>query len=322
MMWASENKWQRAYRRYPAVWYFLFFALGIYLGWEFRFSVQPTATLVAVVALFVLMLFAHRFFSKLFPLIVMPLVVLFGLAHMYAALNFFPPAHIALVKTGTLTKFSGIVVQARYRPDGRDRYLLALRSGEREGRSQPLAGKIQLVRGKSGRRLQLGDLVELIGQPERLPLPANPGMFNYRRFMNLRGVFGGFYYTDQNLKIASRQKGDFWQQRMIWPAGEYLRRQIERYFRGDTRAVLKALLIGQRSELQKSVTEAFKRSGIIHVLAISGLHVGFLLLMFLLLFGLFRLPYPWQVGLALICLFLFVVVVDFKPPVVRAFLMA
>ncbi len=318
----SNGRWITMYRRYPAVWYFLFFALGIYLGWRFLLYFRFPVVLAAVIVFFTLMLLAHFFFRKLFLFIALTSVVLLGLAHMYTALAFFPSNHIATFPLDSVKVCTGTIISAQYRENGKDRYLLELQSVRIGDRTRNAQGVIQLVRSRSGSRLHFGDWVEVMAKPEPFPLPANPGMFNYRQYMNLRGVFGTCYYSDQNLKVLDQNRGSFWQMRVVQPISRYMRSQIETYFTGETRAVLKALLLGQRYDLQKSVVEAFKRSGIVHVLAISGLHVGFLLLLFLMIFSLLRLPYPWQVGLALVCLFLFIAVVDFKPPVVRAFLMA
>ena len=55
-------------------------------------------------------------------------------------------------------------------------------------------------------------------------------------------------------------------------------------FRGDELAVLSALTIGDKEELSESIVETYSVAGASHVLALSGLHIGFIsaLLLFIL----------------------------------------
>ena len=64
-------------------------------------------------------------------------------------------------------------------------------------------------------------------------------------------------------------------------------------FRGDDLAVLSALTIGYKEELSKDIRETYSISGASHVLALSGLHIGFLYL--LLCFCLRWLPERWRI---------------------------
>lgn len=55
----------------------------------------------------------------------------------------------------------------------------------------------------------------------------------------------------------------------------------------DTGALIKALLTGNRSSLSPAVTESFRASGASHILALSGLHLGIVYMIFMKLSGVF-----------------------------------
>ncbi|MDY2617650.1 MAG: DNA internalization-related competence protein ComEC/Rec2 [Oscillospiraceae bacterium] len=58
--------------------------------------------------------------------------------------------------------------------------------------------------------------------------------------------------------------------------GRKLKAQIDRFYGGEEAAVLRGLLTGDKTRLNESLYTCFRRAGIAHLLAVSGLHVGFL----------------------------------------------
>ena len=76
---------------------------------------------------------------------------------------------------------------------------------------------------------------------------------------------------------------------------QYLDREI-RWLSGDAplrEGLLRALLLGERRGLPEPLLEAFRKTGTIHLLAISGLHVGLIALLFAGILGILRLPRRW-----------------------------
>lgn len=93
---------------------------------------------------------------------------------------------------------------------------------------------------------------------------------------------------------------------------------------GDELAVLKALAIGDRSELPRSLRDDYKRSGAMHLLALSGLHVGIIykLLGYMLFFlGGTRWLQRLKSAVIILMLWLFAMVSGMSPSIARAVLM-
>ncbi len=97
-------------------------------------------------------------------------------------------------------------------------------------------------------------------------------------------------------------------------------------------SLYRALLVGDRSGISPRLLTTFKRAGIMHLLAISGLHMGMLgLFSFACLFWLLRrstrlmlLTPVWKIAalLTLVPMALYALVAGLQPPVIRAFIMA
>ncbi|MEP2936012.1 MAG: ComEC/Rec2 family competence protein [Gilvibacter sp.] len=86
-------------------------------------------------------------------------------------------------------------------------------------------------------------------------------------------------------------------------------------------SVLKALLVGYKSDLDPTVKESFANAGVLHLLAVSGLHVGIVLLLVQRLFGFLKRLRNGRYLLAFICLcaiWSFAAITGFSASVVRA----
>lgn len=88
-----------------------------------------------------------------------------------------------------------------------------------------------------------------------------------------------------------------------------------------TASIYKAMLLGNKASLTQDQKDIFRRTGSLHLFAISGLHVGVIAGCIALFFKLTRIPNPWAAILGLIILFLYVEITGAAPSAMRAFLM-
>lgn len=125
--------------------------------------------------------------------------------------------------------------------------------------------------------------------------PRNMGIpdeFDYARYLFLQGVSGTAYvpagnwrFIGNNASPTLAQKAGKMREKVV---SAYRRQQIH----GDELAVLAALTVGEREGLTDTLRETYSVSGASHVLALSGLHIGFLYLLFEFLFS--RLWRRWK----------------------------
>ena len=134
---------------------------------------------------------------------------------------------------------------------------------------------------------------DLIRFRSRLRTPrdfANPGAFGYKRYLMVHGLAATGYVVGK-VKIVEPAASSW---PTSWIVGWRTRvgESIESAIDGDSRAVVKAMALGNRDGISSSLRETFSRSGIAHLLAISGLHVGYAALMIYLLIRLVLIPFP------------------------------
>lgn len=132
--------------------------------------------------------------------------------------------------------------------------------------------------------VQVGDELLFRGTVARPTKAPNPGVFCYRDYLRRLGVFGVSYPVEFEVHPRS-QLG------LLPRLRSFLRRNIERHVREP--GLVLALVLGERDELGAQRREAWRLLGISHLLAISGMHVGYLALGFSFLVE--RLP--WRPGI-------------------------
>lgn len=102
-------------------------------------------------------------------------------------------------------------------------------------------------------------------------MPKNPGDWNKKHYFMSKNI----YYQLKKPQVTVRQPG----KQTTWQTiKEWLRTQSEYLFPETEKGLFLSLLVGDKQGLEQSVTEQFRKLGVSHVLAISGLHVGLLLL--------------------------------------------
>lgn len=90
----------------------------------------------------------------------------------------------------------------------------------------------------------------------------------------------------------------------------------------DNADVAYAMLFGDKSAMSYEVYEAFSFAGVSHMLAVSGLHIGFLVAFMTFVLSLFRVPEKANIAIITVVLLFYCVLCDFTASVVRATVMA
>lgn len=170
-------------------------------------------------------------------------------------------------------------------------------------------------------RLRYGDDLIFRAQVHQPRVPANPGEFDYRRFLQRQGICVLAWIDSRDMvRLGSGRLSPLL--RWIYELRYRLERIIDQTVPAPERELLKAMLLGQRQGITREMQEEFVETGTVHILAISGLHVGLVALAILGILKLFRLPRKLRYGLALALLVIFAFLTGLRPPVVRATLMA
>lgn len=167
--------------------------------------------------------------------------------------------------------------------------------------------------------LQPGNRIVILGDLSLPPNDRNPSEFDYRDYLSNQGISAILNsYSSFDFVIIDYEKDLI--NSAIFNVRNLIANQIKSIYTQQTAGLLKGLLLADRSEISYDVKEGFIKSGVIHVLAVSGLHVGFIILILLFLLGRFNIYV--RIAFTILGLFAFVIITGLPPSVTRASIMA
>lgn len=170
----------------------------------------------------------------------------------------------------------------------------------------------------SGQKLSVGDEAELQIRVYEFPEQQNPHQFDYGAWLHSNGISA--HGELQTVITIDKNSGI-----NFGIAREKVLKNIDQLFNREEASLAKALLLGYKDDLTPDEKQEFNRAGLSHIMAVSGLHVGFIVAPFWLL-----IPFLWGsrkgkwlglIGLTVL-LILYAGVTGFSPSVSRASLMA
>jgi competence protein ComEC len=122
--------------------------------------------------------------------------------------------------------------------------------------------------------LLTGDRIRFSAKIRRPRNYGLPGEFDVERYMAFRNVFATAFVKNSDEIILIGNSGEFGMQRRIDAIALHLGKFIETVVPATESSVLRALLLGDMGAVPKVVKNAYTRSGVNHILSISGFHVG------------------------------------------------
>ena len=167
--------------------------------------------------------------------------------------------------------------------------------------------------------LNIGNKVKISGNFDISNGKGNPGEFDFGKYLRSKGISGTISSnSSKNISIINYSKDNF--QAFVFNARKYLDNKISELHSAQTASLIKGLLLADRSEISQETKTEFINSGVMHVLAVSGLHVGYIIVIFYFLFG--RLNIYFRSIMILSGLIIFMILTGLPSSVVRAVIMA
>ena len=214
---------------------------------------------------------------------------------------------------------SGAAQAAVQRPSSE--CVLAVLAARRGAAWRPASGRAALIVDGEPPDLAAGCRVRVFGRGMRPPPPLNPGEFDFReRAQSLRCLSIVRAHSAECVRVLSRPAAwspVAWIDQLRDGGVEVLRRHLS----AERAPLAAALLLGSRESLPREESLEFLVTGTIHILSISGLHVGFLSLALFKVLRMLTLPRGWSLVAVACCTGLYMALVRAETPVVRATLL-
>jgi competence protein ComEC len=189
---------------------------------------------------------------------------------------------------------------------------------------QKASGKLLLYIQKDSSSLDLvygNEMVIAASMIKKAVEPLNPDQFDYSRYLHFRNIHHtAFIRSAFWKKTATESPNSLYQ--LSLRIRNYLQSVYARFLPNmEHSGIVEALVFGYTEDLDQDILSAYSRTGIIHVLSVSGLHVGIIYQILNLLISGFRKRTRYLALFPIMALWFYALITGFSPSVTRAVLM-
>jgi competence protein ComEC len=261
--------------KYPIITITLFLALGIVAGRQF----QPGPVLVAIFSAVALILVAAAYWKANKSIVQKSSfgaaaylfsfsVGLFSYSVHYAPNN---KLHYSHFVTDNAPLIKGIVAERLKPNEFSEKYYFEIISLNKK----PVTGRILLTVpiDSTNNLLHAGDVFIIAEGLHPISRSLNPYQFDYAAYMAGQNIFYQVKLKDNFIAAGEIHTVDYYLDNLR----NTLMQSFEKHhYHPETINIIKALLLGQRQDMDAITTANYTNAGVVHILAISGLHIAVL----------------------------------------------
>lgn len=245
----------------PLLYMLTFYIFGILLG-QLK---EPSfvALFFIPIIIFTFLLYKHYMWKVIF---IFPFVTLLGIVILN--LNVKPSNNFIEQNVNKNVEILARVIDIDYTSTGKQKVILKTNSITIDDLKLNTKLKIQAIF-NSGVEVEFGQIVLVKGKLEAFDFPRNPGGFNEKLYMQTKHIDYKMF-----AEILSKGKIVNSFDSYIYNLHKKIKNMYETILPLKEASVLEAMLLGDKQNLDTSVKEVYRKSGISHILAISGLHIS------------------------------------------------
>ncbi len=136
---------------------------------------------------------------------------------------------------------------------------------------------VNITKESSSHPIEIGKSLKIIGSIYLNKKPNNPNQFDYGKYLENQQIYGQIYTNYSDVKISKQVEKS-----ISYYAGILRNRIIhnleKNHFNETELNVVNALILGQQQDISQEINRDYQYAGAVHILSVSGLHVGFILL--------------------------------------------
>ncbi|MBS4029071.1 MAG: DNA internalization-related competence protein ComEC/Rec2 [Ignavibacteriales bacterium] len=283
----------------PAIKFLLPFLAGILIGWYVPLPLWFIGSVTLLfLALTFIVSFPHISLSPVFvTLTFVCAIIFFGVFKITYDTRPTAKNDVAkFINPNNEVRLVGTIVDPAIRKKKSLQLMLDVDSLKMKSFFQNVEGEILVAISSKDNRVSLqkeltyGKRVSLIGFLEQ-PSPArNPGDFDYQKYLRLKNIHALCFVRSVDSVHIIGEQGNWFYRDIVFPSRKWISSQLDTFVGGDEANFLKGLIVGDRSEITTEAKNAFINAGVMHILAVSGSNVLFLILIFSSLFAALRIP--------------------------------
>lgn len=306
----------KIFQKIPFLRITLAFAIGIIIGNYFEFP--EIISVLCVAFTIVLLVFLHRNYTykrtTIFGLFVLLLFLLFG--------NFIYINHNKTPHFYERGLFLGTILESPQEKQNSFKSVIRIQACKKGDSTFQSDEKLIVYFSKSEnvKLLKPGNTIVFETSPQFVKNYGNPYEFDYKNYLQKKRIFRQVYLAENSWNPTGIET------KTIHTYSEIFRDQLLAIYHkqnlgANETEILSALTLGYKRDLEPETKRIFSAAGAMHVLAVSGLHVGILFMVFSYVFGFLRKrktgKYIFVIS-AILLLWAYAFITGLSPSVLRA----
>jgi competence protein ComEC len=274
------NEFKRFIQTAPFLKILLPFGLGIFIHYQLNNSIAVSFLITLVFSF--LTLFTSQFLPNYYQLkfnfvkgILLSFVVLsIGYLVSYA----YSIQHRSAWYVAKNNKYTHAVVRINSEIEAKEKSfktIVAVQNLLNDSSSIHVQGDAIIYFKKSNTALDLhyGDEILILNKFKPITSSTNPGSFDYAAYSHRNQIFESAYLADPEWKKTGKHATTFLS--ICNQGNQWIRTILKKYITDSTTIGLaEALLVGYRKDMDDDLSQAYSNAGIVHIVAISGMHIA------------------------------------------------
>ncbi len=250
------------------------YIVGIILADRFNFNLTILWLFLPICILAIFIFYKKRWLSLSSSLIFICLILI---GFMRYEISMIPPRNLDKVLYQNVC-ICGTVLNSQKERSGGSSILMNADVSPQNNRSVRMQGKI-IIRSWTDDsfpdRYRYGDFIGLYTRLTQVRNARNPGEFDYRKFLQRRGVFGIAYLNDEEIYHLGYGGSIFlrWVDKLQQRISFVINELSSDY---DVNSIFRSLILGEGGEVSQELYRAFQKTGTTHVLVVSGVNFAIL----------------------------------------------
>lgn len=313
------------WQQFPFVRILLFYVLGIFLNLFFQFEIPSFVILFLFFSFFILNVFLKRKtigYQKRFVagILIGVLLILIGIYNNHFYLNKGIPIHVSSQKSS----YFFLLTEQPTETEKSMKAIGQVFSTDKKHITKSTKAILYFAKDTLSHHLNYGDLLKLNVHLNEVNPPKNPHEFNFKRYLANRRIYLQAYVSSRSWSFLSHNQAN-----PIKSFGIHCRTYLMKCLKSTSLfpsefSVAAAILLGQDEILDDETRQDYAGAGAMHVLCVSGLHVGIIYLAFNLMFGFLkrnRFQKRLKAFLLILVVWSYALITSFSPSVLRASVM-
>lgn len=259
--------------KYPIILIAFCFGLGIVIQHFIAFPLTSLVFLcVTFLSVFVILYFKNKNKNTkniVFGTVTYCLILSVGMLSLFIHQDVNRKNHYSNLKIKEVNRIKGVVVEELKPNEYYSKFIVKIDSLNH----QKSSGKILVYFSKKNKdTMQIGNIVTFQSEIKPIAKSFNPNTFDYSNYMENQNVFHQIKCFEQDYYIGETIKNfnyyvNYLRQKLVHSFDAH-------HFSLKTKSIVNALLLGQKKQIDSETLNDYKNAGVVHILAISGLHIG------------------------------------------------